>query len=137
MANKKAIHTLHRYYIWSDRMRAHFDHVLQLNVSRKIKNDIYEFESLLYMSYWYAGLFVVIEGWWALKLSDQNIDNLLRSRNVALLKRYRNGIYHFQKNYYHSKFMDLIAKGQNVAAWVRSLNSEFGRWFLTQFLNTK
>lgn len=32
-----------------------------------------------YMSYWYAGLFVVVEGWRDLGLQDAEIDGLLES----------------------------------------------------------
>lgn len=62
-------------------------------------DSLTEIESFLYMSYWYGGLYVVIEGWQRLKLSDDIIDNLLISSNVQLLKRYRNGVFHFQKEY--------------------------------------
>lgn len=136
MADKKAIHTLHRYYIWADRMRVHFDDLLQRKATAQIDNQRFE-GSWLYMSYWYAGLYVVIEGYKALKLSDPAIDKLLRSGNVALLRRYRNGTFHFQKTYYDARFMDLIDKGKNVAVWVRSLNLELGRWFLAQFRKAK
>jgi hypothetical protein len=50
------------------------------------------------MSYWYAALYVVIEGWRDLGLADATIDALLQSPNVDLLKRYRNGVFHFQKD---------------------------------------
>lgn len=132
MAKKKEIFTLHRYYIWSDRMRVHFDDVLRRRKATKNSKDTFDLDSMLYMSYWYAGLYTVIEGWKELKLSDQNIDNLLCSKNVALLKRYRNGTFHFQKTYYDSRFTNLITKGQNVVEWIRSLNSELGRWFLCE-----
>jgi len=137
MAEKKGIHTLHRYYIWANRMRVHFDEVLQQRMAAKIEKGRMEVESMLYMSYWYAGLYVVIEGWKALKLSDQVIDRLLHSGNVALLKRYRNGTFHFQKTYYDARFIELIEKGQNVVEWIRTLNSELGRWFLAQPSGTK
>ena len=51
--------TLHRYYIWANRMRTHFDDIL-------VRGDEladHQIETFLYMSYWYAGLYVVIEGW--------------------------------------------------------------------------
>lgn len=79
----------------------------------------------------------MIEGWKELKLSDQAIDVLLQSGNVALLRRYRNGTFHFQKTYYDARFNDLITKGQNIVQWIRLLNSEFGRWFLSQSSDTK
>ena len=46
-------------------------------------------------------------------------------------------VFHFQTTYYDARFMELIDKGKNVAVWVRSLNSEFGRWLLAQLTNTK
>ncbi len=45
-----------------------------------------------YMSYWYGGLYVVIEGYRRLKLQDPSIDKLLLSRNTMLLKKFRDGV---------------------------------------------
>jgi hypothetical protein len=122
--------TLHRYFIWANRMRTHFDEILareQLPIK-----DAAEIESFLYMSYWYGGLYVVIEGWKALSLSDTIIDELLRSPNVKLLKRYRHGVFHFQRNYHDKRFVEFMSQGVNEVAWVRSLNEQFGRYFLEQ-----
>jgi hypothetical protein len=83
--------TLHRYYIWANRMRTHFDEV----ISKGMLDGKAEIESFLYMSYWYGGLYVVIEGWRELKLTDNTIDILLQSPNVELLRRYRNAVFHF------------------------------------------
>ena len=117
--------TLHRYYIWANRMRTHFDEIL----SRGVPVETVEIECLLYMSYWYGGLYVVIEGWQALKLTDPIIDSLLQSPNVKLLRQYRNGTFHFQIKYYNDKFSS-FTKGTDAVAWVRKLNTEFGRYFL-------
>jgi hypothetical protein len=73
---------------------------------------------------------VVIEGWRTLKLRDPMIGRLLSSRNVGLLRRYRNGLFHFQRTYYDKRFSGLILDGENVVDWVRTLNREFGRYFL-------
>jgi hypothetical protein len=81
------------------------------------------------MSYWYGGLYVVIEGWRALKLVDPVIDTLLLSPNVRLLRRYRNGTFHFQKKYVSDKCTEMFAK-DGTATWARKLNTEFGRYFL-------
>jgi hypothetical protein len=122
--------TLHRYFIWANRMRTHFDQI--------IAGERFSFEgtdqitSFLYMSYWYGGLYVVIEGWEKLKLSDSVIDDLLKSQNVELLRRYRNGVFHFQRNYYDQRFDDFVSQGSDIVDWVRSLNEQFGRYFLEQ-----
>jgi hypothetical protein len=72
----------------------------------------------------------VIEGWGDLDLHDDEIDGLLESPNVDLLRRYRNGVFHFQREYYDERFVGLIRDGEDVVTWVRDLNSAFGRYFL-------
>ena len=123
----EAILSLHRYFIWANRMRTHFDELLQPGV---FTTPLGEIESRLYMSYWYGGLYVVAEGWKELHLSDTKIDDLLNSPNLSLLRRYRNGSFHFQKIYNDQRFTELIEGGTNVVAWARELNQEFGRYFL-------
>jgi len=124
---KEAELSLHRYFIAANRMRVHFDEVLQAGKDARKPHQV---ETRLYMSYWYAGLYVVVEGWEELKLRDLEIDKLLQHKNVALLKRFRNGVFHFQKKYDDARFTDLIQDGEDVVGWIRKLNLEFGRWFL-------
>jgi hypothetical protein len=77
-----SVGTLHRYFIWANQMRVHFDGI----ISKSKLGGAPEIESFLYMSYWYAALYVVIEGWRELELADATIDALLQSPNVDLLK---------------------------------------------------
>lgn len=119
---------LHRYFIWANRMRHHFDTLLDL--VRGDLSDQHFIEATLYMSYWYSGLYVVIEGWKELGLHDPSIDALLMSPNVDLLRRYRNGTFHFQSNYMDSRFRQFVEEGIEPATWVRELNQQFGRFFL-------
>lgn len=127
--SKKFYYTvsLHRYFIWANRQREFFYDCLKDD--KKEKNGI-EIEQVMYMSLWYAGLYVVCEGWIELKLQDSKIENLINSKNLDLLRLYRNATYHFQKEYYHEKFGKLISEGEDVVKWVRELNNEFGRFFL-------
>lgn len=131
MTTNDSIVTLHRYFIWANKMRTDFDVLL-------IKSDViskkrFFIESNLYMSYWYGGLYVVIEGWIELGLSDPKIDELLKSPNVDLLRLYRNGVFHFQKDYNDKRFEGFIREGEKPVEWVRKLNLEFGRFFLECF----
>jgi hypothetical protein len=116
---------LHRYFIWANKMRTDFD--ILLNIDKpgiKIEQD-------LYMSYWYGGLYVVIEGWDKLDLNDTVIDGLLAKKEyVELLRRYRNGVFHFQKTYFDRRFVNILEQGKDFVTWVRKLNGEFGRYFL-------
>lgn len=119
--------SLHRYYIWADRMRVHFDNVL-----RQPEEVDHSIDARLYMSYWYAGTYVVIDGWRELGMTDPAVDDLLTSSNVDLLRRFRNGVFHFQKDYDDERFLGLIRDGENVAEWIRRLNTELGRCLLSK-----
>ncbi len=132
------IHTLHRYFIWANRMRTHFDEILQ-KISElenhQEKNDEakkFEIESFMYLSLWYATLNTVIEGWQELGLKDPGIELLLQSNNSKLLKKYRHGVLHFQRNYFDQRFVGFMESNDSVE-WVRNLNKEFGRYFLEYF----
>jgi hypothetical protein len=132
-ATPAEILTLHRYFIWQNAMRAHF-----LQRLKEVAEGAHEgraghpdIELFLYMSYWYAGLYVVVEGWRELGLQDEEIDLLLESSNVDLLRRYRNGVFHFQRTYYDNRFLELMGEGEDVVEWVHGLANAFGRYFLS------
>jgi hypothetical protein len=90
--------TLHRYWLWADFhknvMLEHREH-LQARRSDPVQAAAIEFDGLAALTFFYASLFVVIEGWRDLRLSDVEIDELLRSDNTELLRRFRNGVFHF------------------------------------------
>jgi hypothetical protein len=126
-------YTLHRYYIWADRMRLHFDQELR---RRNTTSDQLELsvEEFMYISLWYAQLYTVVEGWKNLRLQDSVVDNLLlQTDQVDLLRRYRNGVDHFQKDYFSSKFMNFVANAGS-ALWVRNLHTAIGSYFLQRLL---
>lgn len=122
--------SLHRYWIWANALRTHFDEHLKAE-SKEKKKDISWFADYegVFLSHWYAALFVVIEGWQQTLLKDPVIDDLLLSPNVELLRRFRNGVCHFQIIYFDDRFIEFMAEPTTVA-WVRTLNAEFGRYFL-------
>jgi len=124
----REILALHRYFIWANRMRTHLDAILDRGEIKR--HSEFPIEAHMYMSLWYACLYVVIEGWQGLGLKDVTIDALLKSPNTLLLKRYRNGVFHFQRKYFDRRFLEIVDDGENVVAWIRNLNHEFGRFFL-------
>lgn len=127
--------SLGRYFIWSDKMRHEF-HVLI--ASNKGDDDMVFLEYVhLYMSYWYASLYVVIEGWQAMNLKDDAINGLLDSPYLDLLRRYRNAVFHFQKRFSDKRFMELMLAGEESVDWVRNVHSEFGRYFLSFWKSKK
>jgi len=99
----------------------------------RVEPDDFFFEEYghIYMSYWYGALYVLVEGWRQLQLTDPIIDQLLASPNVDLLRRYRNGVFHFQKKFYDERFWDLMLAGRKSVQWVSQLHLEFGRYFLS------
>jgi hypothetical protein len=124
--------TLHRYFIWADRMRLHFDNTLKNKENLDEKR--FSIDSFLYMSYWYGSLYVLIEGWQELGLQDNTVNSLLNSPNVDLLRRYRNGVFHFQKEYWDKRFLEFMTEGENCVAWVRQLTEVFSEYFLGNLL---
>lgn len=125
------VNILHRYFIWANRMRIYFDEVLKKHTEGKIDEHRFGIESMMYMSLWYGLLYVVVEGWESLKLNDAVIDELLKSSNTDLLKRYRNATFHYpKKRQYHDDRFEKFFKEQTTVEWVRKLNSEFSRYFL-------
>lgn len=126
---------LHRYYIWANRLRDHFDIAISASPLIDQQESMFADDQGLFLSHWYAALYVVVEGWQELKLADIEIDTLLSSPNIDLLRRFRNGVCHYQRNYSDPRFLDLM-QAQGVVPWVRQLNLEFGRYFLLNLAST-
>ena len=120
MLAKRDKATLHRYFIWANRMREHLDETLKTKAISP--NPAENIEVNLYMSLWYSQLYAVIEGWKELQCSDSTIEELLKSPNMDLLRRYRNGVCNFQKEHFDARFIEYMTEGQNSAAWIRTLN---------------
>lgn len=127
---KNTIFILHRYFIWANRMRTYFYEILSKSKNNEDKK-IRDIELMMYMSLWYGLLYVVIEGWRKLGLKDYKVDELLKSSNVDLLRKYRNGVFHYpKKQKYNDERFESFYEQETTVEWVRQLNSEFGRFFL-------
>lgn len=129
VSKEEKLLSLHRYFIWANKMRDHFDQTLKTSATRDGSNGM---DAFMYMGYWYGTMYAVAEGWIDLKLQDDVINNLLQSENLELLRRYRNGVFHYQAAYNDPRFTDLYLNGKNVVDWVRQLNQELSRYFLTE-----
>jgi hypothetical protein len=129
---------LHRYFIAANRLRTYFKDRLAQNPPPASPEE----ERLrwwlraniddvgIFMAHWYGSLYVVIEGWKELGLSDPKIDLMLTSPHVEELRRYRNGTYHFQKDYFDSRFTEIMADSSSSVAWVHQLTDAFSEYFL-------
>lgn len=125
--------TLSRYFIWADTMKRHFEETLRKSGSVDL-NGPRGIDVAMYMCLWYGCLYVVVEAWRELGLRDQEVDNLLTSPHVDLLRRYRNAVFHYQKEYWPERFMAFLREGEDSASWVRAVHNELQR-YLTDFLN--
>ena len=112
-------------------MRDHFDRLL-LASGPPTPQQFLDPEAFLYMSYWYAATYVIIEGWRELSLHDPEIDALLQSSNVDLLRRYRHGVFHFQAQYFDERFEGFIGR-KDSPIWIRKLRAALSRYFLDWF----
>jgi hypothetical protein len=100
MANVALI-SLQRYLLWADTMKRHHD-------ERNYPDDQAKAHWEPYLATWLGGLYVVVEGWSEQGFVDAEIDDLLNDRGrVDLLRRYRNGAFHYQASYFDERFVAL------------------------------
>lgn len=125
------IFSLDRYFVWCAEMREHYQQVgAQVSPTPSFFENENANRALMYVSYWYAGLYVVCEGWKdELKLSDSEIDTLLESPHLDVLRRFRNGVYHYQADYFSKKLLDAFMLGRDFDEWVNSLMLAFAKYF--------
>ena len=84
----------------------------------------------IYLLYSYSGIYLVIEGWKDLKLSDPKIDELLDSPFVDRLRLFRNATFHYQKDPMSWKHLQFFGtEEEQTEKWLNNLYSEFERFF--------
>lgn len=82
------------------------------------------------ISVWYALLYVVVEGYKALKVEFEPVDTLLAQEDfVNLLRLFRNGTFHYQEDPLTEKVVGFLHKADSEN-WVRELNKQFQAFFL-------
>src|SRR5438874_921893 len=120
--------SLHRYFIWANWLRGRFLEVAEIPGADPVAGTDAWFagSQVVFLSYWYAALYVVVEGWQRLKLSDPQANALLSSPHVAMLKRYRHGVCHFQPTYFDSRFVEFVSS-PGGASWAGLLHAELGK----------
>ena len=113
--SREAMTSLFRYFSWSQQMLMLQDAYVRnlFGPNGFAPSSTFPFDPdlntlFLFQSYWFSSLYVVIEGWNELGLSDPDIDQLIDCPSVDLLRRHRNGTFHFQKEYFAARFMNFI-----------------------------
>jgi hypothetical protein len=132
LPSREEVFSLHRYFLQANQMRTYYDARLVCEGAATVDDDKWT-QQWIDLSLWYACLYVVMEGWRELGLSDSELDDLLASPHVELLRRFRNGVAHYQARYWDDRFKAFLMEGADSADWARSVNSAFGRVFLEWF----
>jgi len=82
------------------------------------------------MVVWYSLLYVVVEGYLELKLSDPDIDELLKAESyLGSLRLFRNTSFHYQKDPIPEKAMKFLVT-EDSETWIKSLNRALDKFFL-------
>lgn len=118
-----------RYLFWCDLHRRRFEAWIEEPHDISKSADKWYFIALV--SQWYASLWVVIEGWQKAAFDDAAIDRLLNGsgRFCERLRRYRNGIYHYQPRLLEPRLLNFLAEADETVPWVDTLHDEFLRFF--------
>lgn len=128
--------TLYRYFAYAAHMRSLFRKEFNPEWKELVETDIagllfFLFSpATLYLMYSYSGIYLVIEGWQELKLTDPKIDELLDSPFVDRLRRFRNATFHFQKQPLSPKHFQFFGTEEEATEkWLNKLYAEFERFF--------
>jgi hypothetical protein len=134
----QAMAALHKYDLRAETMRAHYSKSVEILKSvygpaewMKDKPNTLHFEARMYLDYWWAALYVVVEAYEKLGLYDAATEKLLKSPLRSKLNSHRAGTYHFREQYFDLDVLDLaIADGG--AQWATALGTALGTCLLRQ-----
>jgi hypothetical protein len=124
---------LHKHWITADSIKQFMLAEMPANGAEGLSPELLKMAQMHSMgtrlSVFYALIFVVVEGYQELKLTDKTIDDLLlKTEFVDALRRFRNAVFHYQGDPLSSKLMDFL-NAQDSDKWVKSLYESFGRYF--------
>jgi hypothetical protein len=135
MTADEHIFTLHRYFLWANRHQNDFlSRANDIGLPPEGIDELRRWVRASFVNYapWFGSLYVVLEGWQMLHLSDPEIDKLLTSPHVNKLKRFRNGVFHFQRKYFDQRFLEMFQNDEGPR-WASKLHQEFSRFFKAWF----
>jgi hypothetical protein len=122
-----------RYVSWADLLKSLFQSEManEASMTEPVEMRKHKWRRFGLMCYWYASLYAVIEAWDELQFSDPTIDRLLAHPKDfrALLRRYRNGVSHFQSSLLDPRIIDFLRYGAAHVCWVHALHDEVVRFF--------
>jgi hypothetical protein len=118
-----------RYLFWAELSQRNLENYAESSRLQHKWQDWWHF--FAHLSQWYASEYVVIEGWREAELHDSIIDESLArwSDVVDLLRRYRNGVFHYQPKLVEPRFMPILEESECSMFLVYHLHSEFLRYY--------
>lgn len=135
--NKIKVFTLYRYYLYAVVMRDNLRKENSEDYIKSLKDDassvilIFSSPVGVYMTYFYSALYLIIEGWKELKLSDETIDQFIASSHTEKLRLFRNATFHYQKEPISPKLVQFLGTEEEATEkWINALYTEFGRYFM-------
>lgn len=139
VANRKAadgtqaleLLALHSYYLNASFLRDVFMRRVKRGQSPETIDPFTLMDHQIAMSLWYATLYVVIEGWREAKLADPDVDALLADSHADRLRRFRNQVFHYQREYDNPRVLEFLgeddADAKAATDWVRRTHAALGR----------
>lgn len=129
------LNALHRHWVAADTIK---QYTKKLPPSPSDKSSHQPLYAVIAMStsfkaieVWYGLLYVVVEGYQSISLKDKDIDSVLADeRKVSLLRRFRNSVFHYQKNPEPDKYMEFLLEGE-TEVWAHKLHKAFKNFFET------
>jgi hypothetical protein len=116
-------------------MRAHSEKILPATKGKGF-DDVNVGLALMYFAYWFSGMFVLIEGYKSIGITEPAIEELLKQQDkVDILRRYRNTVYHFQPEYFDDRNVAFMNSAGSMLPWLRDLRIAFSR-FIEEWLKT-
>ncbi|WP_336633647.1 MULTISPECIES: hypothetical protein [unclassified Microbacterium] len=131
--DRNQVLSLHKYFLNASQMKRHYeDRGRAHGLASSPADDDWTFQ-WIYLSLWYASLFVVAEGWQEARMRNERVSELLAdSEKLGALRRFRNGIFHFQADYFDARIVDFLALGAESALWAHELHAALGSDLLSR-----
>jgi hypothetical protein len=118
-----------RYLYWADLACRQCNQFAEGD--RKIDKWVDKWAFFARMSQFFAAEYVVIEGWREAGFTDSVIDGALNrwSDLLDLLRRYRNGVFHYQPKLVEPRLVGFLEESERSVFLVHYLHSEFCRYY--------
>lgn len=130
---------LHKHWITADAIQYHMRRSIGRGpeIDVRLSPDIAEFaqahSAFLMLSVWYGLLYVVIEGYQNLGLSDAPLDTLLSDLDrVSALRRFRNATFHYQEDPISKKIIEFLDAPESEI-WINNVNRALKNYFESMF----